>query len=82
MAEWHDFPVPTLMVVGGVVVGLLVALLSRLAAAVGARRRAGRAARRLRRSVEAVARERVVAPVDAVIADLGRARDAARRAAA
>jgi len=82
VAEWHDFPVPTLMVVGGVVVGLLLALLSRLAAAVGARRRAGRAARRLRRSVEAVARERVVAPVDAVIADLGRARDAARRAAA
>ncbi|MDM7832613.1 GTPase family protein [Cellulomonas edaphi] len=79
--EWHDFPVPTLMVVGGVVLGLLLALLSRIAAAIGARRRAARAARRLRRSVEAVARDRVVAPVDGVVADLARAREQARRAA-
>ncbi|HWJ85550.1 MAG TPA: GTPase [Cellulomonas sp.] len=81
VAQWHDVPVPTLMVVGGVAVGLLLALASRVAAAIGARRRARRAARRLRASVEAVARERVVAPVDEVIADLGRAREAARRAA-
>jgi putative ribosome biogenesis GTPase RsgA len=80
--EWEGFPVPTLMVVSGLVVGVLLALLSRMVAAIGASRRASRAARRLRAAVEAVARERIVAPVDEVIADLTRARDAARRAAA
>lgn len=79
--HWHDVPVPTLMVVSGVLVGVLLALLSRMVAAVGAARRASAAGRRLRASVEAVARERVVLPVDQVVADLGRARDAARKAA-
>jgi len=78
--DWHGFPVPTLLAVGGAVLGLLLAGVSRLAAAVGARRRAARARRRLRRSVQEVAARLVVAPLDEVLADLARARSAAARA--
>jgi hypothetical protein len=56
-------PVPTLLLVGGVVVGILLALLSRVLVAQCARRRARRAERRLRAAVDEVSDELVIAPL-------------------
>ena len=61
----EGFPIPTLMVVGGLLVGVLLALVSRVLALVGASSAARRAARRLQVQIDAVAREAVVDPVRA-----------------
>jgi hypothetical protein len=61
------FPVPLLMLVGGLLAGALLALLSRWFAAVGARRRARAADRRLRAAIDEVAVARIVAPVEEVL---------------
>ena len=58
-------PWPTVLLVGGAVLGLLVALLSRAAAALGARRRAARTRTALRRSITETARTGVLAEVAA-----------------
>ena len=58
-------PVPTLLLVGGVVLGLLLALLCRVLVGRSARRRARRADQRLRAAVHEVADELVVAPLAA-----------------
>lgn len=63
--EVEGVAVPTLALIGGIVVGLLLALLTRVINAVGARRRASRASRALRREVDVVARELVIEPVEA-----------------
>lgn len=62
------FPVPTLLLVGGVGLGVLLAVLCRFLVAGTARRRARAADRRLREGVRDVARELVVAPVEAELA--------------
>ncbi|AWS47192.1 GTPase family protein [Streptosporangium sp. 'caverna'] len=59
-----DLPWPTFLLIGGVLLGLVIALLSRVAAWLGGRRRARRAAKALRASVDQVARELVLEPVD------------------
>ncbi|WP_433246526.1 GTPase family protein [Streptosporangium sp. CA-135522] len=59
-----ELPWPTLLLIGGVLLGLVIALLSRVAAWLGGRRRARKAARALRVSVDRVGRELVLAPVD------------------
>ncbi|MFC7647207.1 hypothetical protein ACFQX6_46810 [Streptosporangium lutulentum] len=59
-----DLPWPTFLLSGGVLLGLVIALLSRVAAWLGGRRRARKAARALRASVDQVARELVLEPVD------------------
>jgi GTP-binding protein EngB required for normal cell division/membrane protein implicated in regulation of membrane protease activity len=56
-------PLPTLLLVGGLVAGVLLAAASRWFAAVGARRRRRRAQARLRQGIERVADELVLAPV-------------------
>jgi GTP-binding protein EngB required for normal cell division len=56
-------PVPTLMLLGGVVVGLLLALLSRVLIALTARSRARKVEGRLRAAVREVSDELVVAPL-------------------
>jgi hypothetical protein len=56
-------PVPTLLLVGGVVLGVLLALLCRVLVAQSARRRAQRADRRLRGAVAEVTDELVIAPL-------------------
>lgn len=56
-------PVPTLMLLGGVVVGLLLALLSRVLIALTARSRARKVECRLRAAVREVSDELVVAPL-------------------
>jgi hypothetical protein len=65
--EYLGLPVPTLMLLGGVVVGILVALLSRLFAKLGAGRRARSADRRLREAIAEVTDELVIGPIEAEI---------------
>ena len=60
-------PVPTLLLIGGVLLGLLLAVLARWLALMGARRRRSAVASRLRKSIAAVTDARIVAPVSAVL---------------
>jgi hypothetical protein len=69
-------PVPTLLLVAGLVLGLLLGAVVRAVAVRTARRRAERARRRLLDAVAVVARDRVTAPVRAVLADHRSAREA------
>ncbi|WP_141846162.1 GTPase [Humibacillus xanthopallidus] len=61
-------PVPSLMLLGGVLLGIGLGLLSRWWARIGARRRRAVVGRRLTDSVAAVADERILIPVDEVLA--------------
>jgi GTP-binding protein EngB required for normal cell division len=79
---WWGVAAPTVLAVGGVLVGSLVALAGRLLGAVGARRAASRARRHLRLAVDVVVGERVVDPVSAELLALAQCRDGAQRAAA
>ena len=63
--ELGGFPVPTLMLLGGVALGILLALVCRVLVRLTARRRAAAADRRLRAAVHDVAHEIVVRPVSA-----------------
>jgi hypothetical protein len=58
-------PVPTLLLIGGLVLGLLTSLLARPFVAVGAARRRARARRSLDSGVREVARDSVLAPLEA-----------------
>jgi GTP-binding protein EngB required for normal cell division len=80
--DWNGFPLPTLMLVGGVLAGVLLALLSRLLAGISARRRAAAVQRRLRTAIAEVAQTYVVEPVQAELGAYRACRDgiaAARR---
>ncbi|MER5645940.1 ABC transporter [Streptosporangium sp. NPDC002524] len=59
-----ELPWPTTLLIGGVLLGLLIALLSRVAAWLGGRRRARKAAKALRSSVDKVGRELVLVPME------------------
>ena len=63
--EAGGFPVPTLLLVGGVALGIVLALACRLLVRMTARRRAHGADHRLRAGVGSVAEELVIAPVEA-----------------
>lgn len=65
--EWRELPVPTMLLVGGVVLGVLLAVLCRVLVSRSARRRARRADRRLREAVNEVTDDLVVAPLEAEI---------------
>jgi GTP-binding protein EngB required for normal cell division len=69
-------PLPTLLLLGGLVVGLLVAVLVKPIIGLGARRARRRAESRLRAAVDDVGREYVVVPVRAVLAAYAQAREA------
>ncbi|MDT5042638.1 MAG: hypothetical protein QOE51_3623 [Actinoplanes sp.] len=69
-------PLPTLLLLGGLVTGLLLAALLRPIVNWGARRAGRRAAKRLRAAVTEVAREHVVAPVREVLNAYAQAREA------
>ena len=60
-------PLPTVLLIGGLLLGFLLGFACRFAAQVGARRRRELVAGRLEEAVTGVARERVVAPVAAVL---------------
>jgi hypothetical protein len=66
--DYRGFPVPTLLLVLGVLAGVGLALLSRVLIAVGARARARRAEKALREAVSVVCEELVVEPVAAELA--------------
>ncbi|MFG1920320.1 GTPase [Cryptosporangium sp. NPDC048952] len=65
--EWR-IPVPTGMLLSGVLVGLVLGFLSARLGALGARRQASKARRRIRARVEQVATEAVLEPVSAELA--------------
>ena len=77
---WGELPAPTVLVLGGVLVGLLLAGLSRVGVVVGAGRRERAARTALRRSVAGVTQELVVQPVQAELDRYARARTALERA--
>ena len=74
--EVAALPVPTLLLVSGLVLGLFVAAVARRIVRGSARRFAVRAERALRTAVAAVARERVVAPIRGELHAYAEARDA------
>jgi hypothetical protein len=80
--EWRSFPLPTLMLLGGVLVGVLLALLCRLLVAWTARRRARTADRRLRGAIGEVSDELVVQPVQGVLSAYAEVRAGLDRALA
>ncbi|MGH3714664.1 MAG: GTPase [Micromonosporaceae bacterium] len=69
-------PIPTILLVGGVVLGLFMAALTRRLVYGSARRFGVRAEKTLRAAVAAVARERVVAPIRGELHAYAEARDA------
>jgi predicted GTPase len=68
-------PLPTLLLVAGLVLGLLLAWLARTAARVGARRRTALVSRRLHDAVAVVATEQLVVPVQDVLGRHRRTRE-------
>jgi hypothetical protein len=78
----EGLPLPTLLLVGGLLAGLLLALVARPLVGLRARRRGRTAGRRLRDAIDAVAADEVLAPMTAVREDAARFRaavEAARR---
>ena len=77
---YQGIPVPTIMLLGGVALGVFLALLCRILVAVTASRRARSADRRLREAIGAVSRELVVDPIEAELAAYTRARNGLAKA--
>jgi energy-coupling factor transporter ATP-binding protein EcfA2 len=78
-AEVGALPLPTVLAVGGALLGLLVAALARAANRVGARRRASSTRRRLVAATTGVGRELVIAPIDAELATMATLRRLVRQ---
>ena len=74
------FPIPTLMLLGGLLIGVLLALLSRVLVGIAAKSRARRAERRLRAAVESVTDELVIAPMRAELSAYSTVRDGLKQA--
>ncbi|MFJ5958533.1 GTPase [Paenarthrobacter sp. NPDC092416] len=66
----EGWPLPTLMVAGGVVLGIALAIVGRVMGGWAARLRAAGAAKRLKAAVSLVAEQRIVEPVDVEITRL------------
>lgn len=75
-------PVPTFLVLGGVVLGIVVSALSRLFARTGARRRAALVRRKLHDAVENTVSTEVIAPISGEVARLEAFRESAKVAKA
>jgi hypothetical protein len=73
--SWQGLPVPTLMLLAGVVVGIGLALLSRVFVCLSARSKARTAQRRLRSAIEDVTERLVVEPIEAEVAAYRATRD-------
>ena len=65
--DWGPLPVPTALLLGGILLGILLAVASRIAAGIGGNRRADAVRTTLGAAVASAADEVVVAPVDAEI---------------
>jgi len=72
----REVPLPTALLIGGLLAGVLLALLVKPFIRVGARRVRRRAEARMRDAVAEVGREYVIAPVTGVLRDYTTARDA------
>ena len=81
LPEVGAVPLPTLLLLGGLLAGFLLAVIARFAAGVGATRRAGRARRRLLEAIREVAERRVFAAVSIELEAHDRICAALRRAA-
>ena len=78
----QGWPVPTVMIAGGALLGIVLALLAKLIAGAAARARGAAARKRLKASVAAVAEDYVVEPVELEVsrlASFSRALQAAAR---
>jgi hypothetical protein len=64
LPEIRGIPVPTWLLFGGALAGIVLGFLTRLVNGAGASRRARRAARLLRKELQEVAQELVIAPVE------------------
>ena len=78
----EGFPLPTLLLAGGLLAGLLLALLAGPFVRASARRRGRRVEKRLHAAVEDVAQEQVLAPLEQEVSAHARFRSAVERAAA
>ncbi|MGI8994856.1 MAG: GTPase [Nocardioidaceae bacterium] len=78
--DWYGVPIPTLLLLGGALLGLLVAALCRVAAQASARRRARRAAASLHQAIQAVCDELVIEPMRAEVAAYAQCRDGIKAA--
>jgi GTP-binding protein EngB required for normal cell division len=65
--KYRGFPVPTLLLLGGVLAGILLGLLCRLVVGLSARRKARSADRRLRSAIREVTERLVITPVEAEV---------------
>ena len=65
--KYRGFPVPTLLLLGGVLAGILLGLLCALVVGLAARRKARSADRRLRSAIREVTERLVITPVEAEI---------------
>jgi energy-coupling factor transporter ATP-binding protein EcfA2 len=74
-----NVPLPTVLLIGGVLAGFLIAMLARLLARLVARRRSARAEARLRAAVSEVAEELVVTPIRVELDAYGTLRSALER---
>ena len=73
--EVGAFPLPTLLLLGGIVLGLVLARVCRWLVAATARKRARAADRRLRTAISEVSAEMVVAPIEAELASYSAVRE-------
>ena len=73
--EVAGFALPTLLLLGGVAVGILLALVCRWLVSLTARSRARRADKRLRDAISEVSAEMVVAPIEAELASYAEVRE-------
>ncbi len=73
--ELNGFPIPTLLLLGGIGLGVLLALLCRVLVAFTARRRAGAADKRLRKAISEVSVELVVEPIRSELAAYSQVRE-------
>jgi hypothetical protein len=67
LPKFHGLPVPTLMLLGGVLLGVLLAVLCRLVVGLSARSRARSADRRLRAAITDVTERLVIEPIEVEI---------------
>jgi len=80
--EAGGFPVPTLMLVGGVAAGVLLAVAGRILVGLTARSRARSADRRLRKGLQDVCEELVLAPIEEELVAYRHVRDGLAKALA
>ncbi len=78
MVRIGQFPLPTVLAVGGAVLGLLIALVGRQLAAVGAARRRERAREQLSEGIAATVDAEVIGPLDAELSAMRAAQDRIR----